>query len=232
MAMEGWTRPDSLGSNEPGVSRVSEYEPVPDGFEALERVLDRAGYRTVLEAVVEHTVFLHPETVKQAKGEALFRIIRKKKDDPRPPDETVTLDDNTSPTLAFEWAAQQKRPPDVQFNHIYKRPYDPGCYTALWNICVTPAFLAKLTDTHHGVIAALKRRSFDLYDCLPNDEPEPEPPDGYNSLKKKWRRHPPPVSDLETVLRARLQKAPKSRPAKAGREIGWYFSGWEPDHTL
>lgn len=219
---------------------MSEYEPIPDGFEALKLVLHRAEYRTVLEAVAGHTVFLDPETVKQTKGEALFPIVRKKKDDPRPLGATdtqpgrgqVILDDNTSPTLAFRWAARQERPPDVQFNHIYKRPYDPDCYTALWNICVTPAFLAKLTDVHDDVIAALRRRSFDLYGYLPADKPEPEPPDGYDSLEKKWRKPPPPVSDLEAVLRRRLQREPKSRPAKACREIGWYFSGWEPDDTL
>ena len=99
---------------------------------------------------------------------------------------------------------------------------------------MTPAFLAKLTDVkrHADVVAALKRKSFDLYGYLPEGEPVPEPPDGYDRLEKKWREHPPPVPCLKSVLRDRLKRAPKSRPAKACREIGWYFSGWEPDHTL
>ena len=213
------------------------YPPILDGVEALEDVLlGRVRYRTVLEAVAKYTVFLHPETVKKTNGEALFPIVRKSKNDPRPLGtcaEGVMLDDNTSPTLAFLWAAQRKRGPDVQFNHIYKDAENPATYTALWNICVTPAFLAKLTDVnHHGdVVAALKRKSFDLYGYLPDGESEPEPPDGYGALD--WRcDRPPPVPDLESVLRARLHRAPKSRPAKACRKYGWYFSRWEPDHTL
>ena len=66
------------------------------------------------------------------------------------------MDDNTSPTLAFKWAAQQGRGPDIQFNHIYTGTNDPDLYTALWNICVTPAFLAKLTDV--SVMPMLSRR--------------------------------------------------------------------------
>ena len=201
-------------------------------------MLERAGYRK-LEVVARYTVFLHPETVKQTNGEALFRIARPKDSTPRGSiierldGSEVMLDDNKSPTRTFLWAAQRKPGPDVQFNHIYKRPYDPGCYTALWNICVTPAFLAKLTDVerHADVIAVLKRRSFDLYGYLPDGEPEPDPPDDYDGLD--WRgEYPPPVPNLEAVLRARLRRAPNNWTAKSCREIGWYFSGWEPDHTL
>ena len=213
------------------------YEQILDGVEALEDVLGRAGYRTMLDAVAEHTVFLHPKTVEQTNGEALFPVARTRDMADRGciverPGGRVMVDDNTSPRLTFEWAAQRKRGPDVQFNHIYKGTDDPGIYTALWNICVTPAFLAKLTDVkrHADVAAALKRRSFELYDHLPDGEPEPESPDGYHSLE--WHEHPPPVPDLESVLRARLNRAPQSRPAKACREIGWCFSRWEPDPTL
>lgn len=223
------------------------YAPILDGAEALKEVLQRAGYRTLLEAVAAHTVFLHPETVKQTHGEALFPVVRTRNMAhrgciiERPSGGEVLLDDNTSPTLAFLWAAQRKQGPDVQFNHLYKGTDesddykgDPDTYTALWNICVTPAFLAKLTDVkrHAYVLSALKRRSFDLYGYLPSGEQVPEPTDGYDSLKKKWREHPPPVDNLASVVRDRLRRAPKSRPAKACREIGWCFSGWEPDLTL
>ena len=83
---------------------------------------------------------------------------------------------------------------------------------------------------HKNVVAALKRRSFDLYGYLPDGEPEPGPPDGYDGLE--WRGCPPSVLDLECVLRKRLNRAPRSRPAQAFREIAWFFSRWEPDHTL
>ena len=213
------------------------YQSILDGAEALEDVLGRAGHRK-LEVVAKYTVFLHPETVKQTNGEALFRIARTRDSArrgctiERPDGSKVMVDDNTSPTLAFKWAAQQGRGPDIQFNHIYTGTNDPDLYTALWNICVTPAFLAKLTDVkrHADVVAALQRRSFDLYGHKPKGELEPEPPEGYDSLE--WHDPPPPVDDLESVLRRRLKGAPRSTPAKACREIGWYFSRWQPDDTL
>lgn len=220
-------------------------EQILDGAESLRDVLRRAGYRTELEAVAGHTVFLHPETVAQTNGAALFPVTRTKDLARRgsivegPHGRRVMLDDNRSPTDGFVWAAQQRRGPDLQFNHLFKVAVesdtysaDPDIYTALWNICVTPAFLAKLTDVkHHAhVLAALQRRSFDLYGYLPAGQRAPEPPDGYGSLA--WRDCPSPVADLERVLRRQLNRAPRSRPAQACREIGWYFSDWEPDRTL
>jgi len=229
-----------------GVHQAVDNEGTLDGVAALEDVLGRAGYRTALEAVAEYTVFLHPETVAQTRGEALFPVTRTKRSGPdrgdivqRPRGGTVMLDDNTSPALAFFWAAQQRRGPDTQVNHLFKTAIDsdlytadPDIYTALWNICVTPAFLAKLTDTqrHAHVLAALQRRSFDLYGYVPAGQSPPAPPDGYHNLM--WRDCPPPAPNLERVLRSRLDRAPRSRPAKACREIGWCFSNWQPDDAL
>ena len=42
----------------------------------LTAVLARAGYPSVVAAVAEHAVFLHPDTVRQAAGSALFPVIR------------------------------------------------------------------------------------------------------------------------------------------------------------
>jgi hypothetical protein len=56
------------------------------------------------------------------------------------------LDDNASPTDAFLWSAGIAKGPDVQFNNLWSLSRDPDSYTALWNICATPAFLAKTTD--------------------------------------------------------------------------------------
>lgn len=220
-------------------------EQILDGTESLRDVLRRAGYRTELEAVAAHTVFLHPETVARTNGAALFPVTRTadrtRRGDivERPNGRRVMLDDNTSPAKAFEWAAQQRRGPDLQVNHLFKVAVesdtynaDPDIYTALWNICVTPAFLAKLTDVkrHAHVLAALQRRSCDLYGYLPAGQRAPEPPDDYDSLA--WRACSPPVPNLERALRTQLNRAPRSRPAQACREIGWYFSDWEPDRTL
>lgn len=210
--------------------------PLLDGVGALASVLRRAGYASPMHAVAAHTVFLHPDTVVQTGGAALFPIARdfnRRGELTSSADGTrLLLDDNTSPTLAFCWAACQKKGPDVQFNHVYSDSRNPDLYTALWNICVTPAFLAKTTDgrNHPEVVAALRRRSFELYGYHPDSEPVPAAPDGYDELD--WPDPPAAASDLDATLRERLNAAPKSRPALASREIGWLFSDWVPDTTL
>jgi hypothetical protein len=144
----------------------------------------------------------------------------------------LLLDDNTSPTDAFLWAGGLKKGPDVQFNNVWNASRDGGAYTALWNLCATPAFLAKTTDgsNHPDVVAALRYNAYSLYGRRPADEPEPREPDAYQSLR--WAPHPAPVTDLESELRARMRSNPKRRTTIACREIGWLFSNWEPDPTL
>ena len=206
-----------------------------DGVSALAAVLERADYETVLHAVAAHTVFLHPDTVDQSKGRALFRLAR----DPTRRGETGTLpdgrsvmyDDNTGPTLAFLWAAQRTKGRDVQFNHVWGDPRNPDTYTALWNLCATPAFLAKTTDgsNHPEVVRLLRFRAFDLFGHVPAGEEQPARPSGYESLT--WLPAPDPVDDLEAVLRGHLADAPRSRPAVSARQLGWAYSDG-PDSTI
>jgi hypothetical protein len=209
---------------------------VLDGVEQLSTLLTRAGYRSVVAAVAEHTIFLHPDTVAQTGGAALFRTIRdmlrRGQFDTAADGRRVLLDDNTSPTRAFLWAAGMSKGRDVQFNHVWNDSRDPDAYTALWNLCATPAFLAKTTDgtNYPEVTAALRYHAYRLYGARRAGQPEPSEPAGYELLR--WPPHPDPVTDLEVVLRARLRANAKSRPAVACREIGWLFSGWEPDLTL
>jgi len=209
--------------------------PVLDGVAQLTEVLRRAGYASVVAAVAEHAVFLHPDTVAQARG-ALFRTIR---DMPRrgqfevlEDGRRVLLDDNRSPTDAFLWAAGLTRGLDVQFNHVWGGSRSPNTYTALWNLFATPAFLAKTTDTsnHPEVTAALCFRSFDLFGLRPATEPVPSEPYGYRELR--WAPHPDAVTDLAGIMRARLRASPRSRTTIACREIGWLFSDWLPDPTI
>ena len=162
---------------------------VMDGAAALAEITRRAGYDSIVEAVAEHAIFLHPDTVRQTRGQALFPIIR---DSHRRGDtlvldngREVMYDDNSSPKLAFTWAAQRtKKAKDVQFNHLWSDPRDADAYTALWNLVVTPAFLAKTTDgrNHPEVQDALRYRAFDLYGFFPGGEAEPQRPDGYDRL--------------------------------------------------
>ena len=209
--------------------------PILDGVEALTKALARAGYKGITEAVAAHSVFLHPATVSQTLGKGLFRLVR----DPvrrgtlgSLPDGTpVFYDDNTGPKLAFLWAARRITGPDVQYNHVWGNPRNVDTYTALWNLCATPAFLAKTTDgsNHPEVQELLKYRAFDLYGFLPVGEKEPSRPGEYDSLK--WPEPPEPVENLESLIRQRLADAPKSRPSVSARELGWLFSDG-PDKSI
>lgn len=223
---------------EPGVvtpaAQRQDAKPILDGVDQLTEVLSRAGYPSIVAAVAEHAVFLHPDTVAQTHGAAVFPTIRRmghvgeltSLEDGR----GVMLDDNLSPTVAFTYAANLPAGRDVQFNHVWQSSKDPDAYTALWNLFATPAFLAKPTDTHAAVQDALRFHAFDLYGCHPAGQPDPIEPDGYRDLA--WAPHPDPVPDLEAVFRTRLRSTPKSRPAIACRTIGWHFSGGKPDPTI
>ena len=211
-------------------------KPILDGIDQLTEVLRRAGYPSIVAAVAEHSVFLHPGTVAQTGGLAVFPTIRRMghvgEFDDLPDGRRVMLDDNLGPTVAFTYAANLPKGRDVQFNHVWPSSKDPDAYTALWNLFATPAFLAKPTDTgkHPEVRDALRFRAFDLYGRRPAGQADPLEPPGYRDLA--WAPHPDPVPDLEAVFRSRLGSTPKSRPAIACRKIGWLFSGGKPDPTI
>lgn len=204
-----------------------------DGVAALDEVLKRGGFESILEAVAAHTIFLDAHTVAQTNGKALFPVVR---DPNRPgaidPVKEVMFDNNTSPTRTFEWAAKASKSRDVQFNHVWADAKNKDTYTALWNLCVTPAFLAKTTDgsNHPEVVEALRYRSFDLYGYLPSGATVPKRPLSYDLLN--WKESPPAVEDLESVIRNRLVHSPKSVPAKSARELGWLFSNGVPDSSI
>lgn len=206
--------------------------PILDGRAALE---DALGKTKILSIVARNTVFLHPDTVRQAGPRAMFPIVRAAGDERRGArgtvgGEAVVLCDNRSPTDAFLWAAHRSKGPDVQFNHIWPSRRNPRLYTALWNLCVTPAFLAKLTDNDRDVMNALRCRSYDLYGYLPDGEQRPEEPAGYSALH--WAPPPPVVRNLESEFRKRMKSVTSSRCTMAAREIGWTFSGFRPDPTV
>lgn len=218
-----------------GRGRVGGLAPVMDGMATLASTLARAGYESTLQAVATHTLFLDPATVAQTRGEPVFPVIRnpnRRGEFTEVDGRLVMYDDNTAPTLTLLWAARRKKGPDVQYNHVFGDPRNPATYTALWNLCVTPAFLAKTTDgsNHPDVLAALRYRVVDLYERWPAGEERPAEPPGYRDLV--WAPSPEPIGDLEVELRTRLAQAPASPPARAAREIGWLFSDWKPDPTV
>ncbi len=166
-------------------------------------------------------------------GRALFPVVR----DPTrrgefgilPDGRQVLFDDNTTPTDAFLWAAERTKGPDVQFNHVWSAPADPDAYTALWNLCCTPAFLAKASDTHRSTVAALRYRSWELYGHVPTGQPNPLRPEGYDIIR--WAPAPAAVTNLEAVLRERMRAAPNHRATLVARRLGWAYSNG-PDATL
>jgi hypothetical protein len=207
---------------------------VLDGVEQLTDLLvRRAGYPSVVAAVAEHAVFLDPETVAQTDGAALFSTIRMRNVSERGSihevnGRRVLLDDNTSPTDAFLWAAgiERGKVREMQFNHVWAVSHDPDAYTALWNICATPAFLAKTTDgsNHPEVVAALRFRAYRLYGVMPAGTPRPKEPAGYRELR--WAPHPAAVSDLAGTLTARLRRTQGVAPQRrAARSAGSSASG-------
>jgi hypothetical protein len=227
--------PQQGGSQERDPGRARGLFPVMNGIEQLASTLRKAGYASTLEAVAAHTLFLDPATVVQTGGEPIFPVIR----NPNRRGEfteveglQVMYDDNTTPTSALLWAARRKKGADVQYNHVFGDPRNPATYSALWNLCVTPAFLAKTTDgsNHPEVLAALRYRAVDLYGYWPAGEESPAEPAGYRDLS--WAASPEPVADLEGEFRRRLAQSPASPPARAARAIGWLFSGWKPDLKL
>lgn len=195
-------------------------------------LLEKAGYQSIFHAVAEMTVFPHPATVSQTKNKNVFRIIRDShKRGTYNEEETAMYDDNNGPSRVFEWAIEGGLDwKDVQFNHIYSGSQNVELYTSLANICVTPAFLAKLTDTDPEVVELLKYRAYDLYGFLPQGLQPPKKPAYYDLLK--WHAFPDLVHNLEDLYRRRMRSAPKNRATIAARKIGWIFSGFRPDPSI
>lgn len=211
----------------------------PNGVVQLADVLRAAGYASTMHAVAAHTVMLHPGVVEQSGGQAIFRTVRR---DPRKGEQVgtfgvvagaqVMFDDNLSPIAAFIWATNSGRGTDTQYNHIWPASRDASAYTALWNICCTPAFVAKTTDGRHHpeVIQALRRRAFEMYGYKPADSPDPTAPDRYDELQ--WAPHPTPVESLESAYRHAMSTKPKDRVVISARQLGWRYSDWTPDPSL
>lgn len=195
-----------------------------NGYEALKHVLELS-YGSVSQAVASLTLFSHPSTVAQTNNKALFRIIRdmQKRGDILP-DKQVVLCDNSSPQNAILWAHSMKygQLKDVQYNHVYSMSNNVEYYTSLANICITPAYLAKLTDTNEEIKALLKYRVFDIYNFLPQDTARPLKPTDYDNLI--WADYFPEVKNLSEVLKKRMVKCAKSRINISAEKFGWLFS--------
>ncbi|MBS0296328.1 MAG: hypothetical protein JSR45_08450 [Proteobacteria bacterium] len=199
-----------------------------DGVAALEYVVNHSPYGSVAQAVASLTLFSHPDTVRQTGGRAHFPMVR---DNTRRGVEgeidgrRVHFDDNTCAQDAFLWSnrlpTRNTFGRNVQFNHVYRASLDPDAYTNLANICLTPAFLAKLTDVHLEVRSLLQYRVHDLYDWRPLSSPKPIKPSVYDQLD--WAPPLEAVEDLPAVLRAAMATKPNNRASKAAAKLGWLY---------
>ena len=202
------------------------------GKEILDQVIKKAGYPSLLHLVAENTLFTHPETVKRTGNKNLFRTVR---DFPQrgkiidwSDNIKVMCCDNEGPNRAFVWCNGDFKYSEVQFNHIYSDSQNVDIYTSIANLCVTPAFTAKLTDTDEEIKQLLRYRAFDLYGFYQGNIPLK--PSNYSSLN--WKPFLPVINDLETYLLKRLNECKKSRSAISAREIGWFFSDFKPDNRI
>ena len=200
-----------------------------DGLSALEAMVASSPYGSLHRAVASLTIFTDPLTVEALGSANLFRTVRdaaRRGEIVETTEGPVMLDDNKSPTDAFMWANNwTKRGRDLQFNHVYQASDEVAHYTNLRNICVSPSFLAKLTDTHEEVTELLRYRVYDLYGYTGPEELVPEIPGAYTQMR--WADPLPPVENPSRVISARLERRIKDRTAVAARKLGWSGVGWK-----
>jgi hypothetical protein len=196
-----------------------------NGYAPLEDLIRTSQYKSVEQVVASLTIFSHPDTVRQTECRALFKTIRhasRRRQLLEQDGRTLAYDDNKSPTDAFLWCnGLTKKLNDVQFNHVYLNSQDPDQYTCVANLCITPAFLAKLTDTHEHVRMLLRYRVFELYGWAPAGQQSPAKPEGYSGLA--WAPTLPAVSDVPEAVRAIMDRKPRDRTVHIARQIGWLF---------
>lgn len=208
-----------------------------DGKKALKKIISDSLYGSLEQAVASLALFSNPDTVKQTKNRNVFRVIRNFQNRGKYADygdgKRVLEDDNKAPTDAFIWANKIKRSQysDIQFCHIWRDSKSVKLYTCIANICILPAFLAKLTDSDLNIIDLLKHRIFKLYDGFhPDDNEPPVKPFYYDSLL--WSKTIPPNYEVEKSCRVAMASKPRDRVTKSAKEIGWLYSDYEPDSEL
>jgi hypothetical protein len=209
-----------------------------DGQAALGGLLAESGYRSLLQAVASLSVFARPATVKQTNNRGVFAIVRANSPTERcqttelPSGRLVMLDDNKGPTDTFVGAHGWKRGgyKDVQFNHLWPISDDPEHYTSLANLCVLPAFLSKLSDTHPETQELLRYRAYDLYGYWPGPGANSQPPADY--AKVLWSDPLPVVENLEQTYLGAMRRKPRDRTTLSVLEIGWLFSNFVPVPAL
>lgn len=206
-----------------------------DGEVALRHVIASSEYKDVRQAVASLTLFSNPTTVAQTGNGNLFSIIRCKSILERgnyfdcSDGSKVMHDDNSAAIEAFNWSNSIRRCENGQYNHVWSDSKNVKLYTSLANICVSPVFLAKLTDTNEVVRQMLRYRSFELYGFWPHPS-DPVKPDGYDDIQ--WASPLLPIEDLEGTLRTGMKRKKKNRTVLCAKNVGWIFSSYQPDEQI
>lgn len=118
---------------------------------------------------------------------------------------------------------------ELQFGGLaFGLPVGPGVCdrgrddTCLPNLCVTPSFLAKLTDTNLEILGLLRYRVWELYGWHPDGSPVPAKPDGYDGLV--WAPPLGPVADVRAAFEATAKRRPKDRTSIFVAKLGAFAS--------
>lgn len=202
-----------------------------DGHRALAAALAKSEWRTIEQALASLAVFASPRTVDEMNNRPVFRMVRGRSEQRGQIDydRGVMFDDNRGPTVAFCWATGYSgRTEHLQFNHIYLQSDDVEFYSRLSNMCVTPTFLAKITDRQGAQF--LRFRAWELFGLLPPNGAAPKMPDGYDGLE--WAPPLDPLADVESTMRQKMSTKPKDRVTQSVRELGWVYSSYKPDPLI
>ncbi|MBL7543171.1 MAG: hypothetical protein JNL11_05110 [Bdellovibrionaceae bacterium] len=191
----------------------------------LQKLITDDRFSNLSSLIAKYTLFTHPNIVEQTKNENIFQIIRDLKNRGKISEYNgimLMACDNTGPQHAFEWANGGIKKTDIQINHIYALSKDVKSYTSLANLCATPAFLAKLTDTDDEIKNLLRYRAFELYGYYIGSPPTK--PENYQNLV--WHKFMQGPSNLEKFFLQRIDECPKSRTALSVKELGWFFNSY------
>lgn len=154
-----------------------------DGHVELNELV-KAKYGTLERAVLECSAFPPASLVERTQGKAIVNAVRRgtfetlghrerrtyispaeakglwNLDADDPGAVGVYVDDNHTAHVAFHacFGTDWKGGSPTQLCHVFDKEYskDPRYFTALPNLVLVPAWLARLTDTHRGVMQFLR----------------------------------------------------------------------------
>jgi hypothetical protein len=197
-----------------------------NGNKILTELLEKSEYGSKEQAIASLTYFTNPETIKDLNNSHIFKIIRNPAKRGEMTDEYM-FDNNFCVQDIFRWVNKlnKKELKDVQFNHIYSDRKSIEKYTCLSNIVLTPAFLAKLTDTDNDIKYLLKYRAYEIYNYNPEKIDFVKP---INYDKIEWKDYRPIIVNLKEHMKHIAEKNKKNKAILSINKFGWFFNNFEP----